>query len=255
MIRQLVTLKNEVIENKFNVGETKLFAGAGLVIEYDGTAASSENYTLITTEYALELSSLIFRLRDIFDGYIDYLSKYAFYDTLGQAAIRSLEKQSNMKNLLLDVIDEALCFTESFNETIEYFAYGSNMDETQMSKRCPSAKVIGKGMLPGYCFSLDHSGYATVLNRSNDSVLGVIWEIRGTDVIALDKAEGVRKECYRDAFVRVEEIDKVHDVLIYISLREANDGNRKDGYLKKVIRAANRWEFPVNYVNHIKQLL
>ncbi len=35
------------------------------------------------------------------------------------------------------------------NETL-YFAYGSNLDQQQMRKRCPGARVLAPGVLRGY---------------------------------------------------------------------------------------------------------
>ena len=33
---------------------------------------------------------------------------------------------------------------------MKYIAYGSNMIEEQMAYRCPDARLIGVGYLPGY---------------------------------------------------------------------------------------------------------
>ena len=44
-----------------------------------------------------------------------------------------------------------------------YYAYGSNMDMTQMETRCPDAEFIGLATLPQYRFLINERG--SRLNR------------------------------------------------------------------------------------------
>jgi len=47
-----------------------------------------------------------------------------------------------------------------------HFAYGSNMDREQMSRRCPGAEYVGAASLPGYRFIINGRGYTTVRTAS-----------------------------------------------------------------------------------------
>lgn len=233
-----------MIEDRFTLTqETKLFEGAGLVISDNDSMEESERYILVKTPHAKALSALIYRLKEIFRGEIDGFTKYAFYGRLGEAALKS---QDDVRTLLLDVIDEAFRFVGS-GESIEYFAYGSNMDEIQMIERCPSANVIGVGRLPGYRFALDAKGTATILKSPNDTVWGVIWSIASKDLVILDKYEGIRSRCYKHTFVLIEGENQSYDTLVYISLRGDNHGVRREEYLEKIIQAAEKWQLPEDY--------
>lgn len=47
-----------------------------------------------------------------------------------------------------------------------YAAYGSNMNIEQMARRCPTARVVGKGVIKGYELvfrGLPNNAYATKL--------------------------------------------------------------------------------------------
>lgn len=74
-----------------------------------------------------------------------------------------------------------------------YIAYGSNMHKGQMAFRCPSAVVIGKGILHGYrmMFRGAHRSGVATIERSDGSDLPVLlWEITPEDEKALDRYEG-----------------------------------------------------------------
>lgn len=254
MLRRLIELKDEVLKDGFRLTNKKLFEGAGLVISGDYKAKNTGNYVLVKTQYASELSALVYHLKDICKGHLDYISKYDFYGRLGVAANKAIANHHDKKILLLDVIDEAIHFVGEI-ETIMYFAYGSNMDVSQMSERCPSAKAIGVGRLNGYQFSLDSVGAATVIEQQHAFVWGVVWEIDGKDLAVLDRYEGVRAHCYSHTFVSVECDNQQHSVLVYISNREANHGARRSHYLDRIISAADHWQFPENYRKVLSALL
>lgn len=254
MLRSLIELKDEVLEDRFKPIKKLLFEGAGLVITSDYEAMNTGNYVLVKTQYASELSALVYHLKDICMGHLDYINKYDFYGRLGVAANKAIANHYDKKTLLLDVIDEAIHFVGEI-ETIMYFAYGSNMDVSQMSERCPSAKAIGVGRLNGYQFSLDSEGTATVIEQQHAFVWGVVWEIDGKDLAVLDRYEGVRAHCYSHTFVSVECDNQQHSVLVYISNRETNHGERRNNYLEKIVNAAEHWQFPEDYRKVLGELL
>jgi gamma-glutamylcyclotransferase (GGCT)/AIG2-like uncharacterized protein YtfP len=81
---------------------------------------------------------------------------------------------------------------------MKYFAYGSNMNLVQMRYRCPGAKKIGNGRLSGYeiCFprkspSRQGKGVASICEKANTYVEGVVFELTSTDWNSLDRYEGV----------------------------------------------------------------
>lgn len=74
-----------------------------------------------------------------------------------------------------------------------YIAYGSNMDEKQMAKRCPTARLLGTSELEGYrlLFKGSKTGaYATIEAQKDGRVPVLIWEIGEQDERNLDRYEG-----------------------------------------------------------------
>ncbi len=76
-----------------------------------------------------------------------------------------------------------------------YFAYGSNMDSTQMARRAPKARAHGPGRLRGYRFTCnkvgrDGSAKANVERADEAAVWGVLFEISAADLVELDRFEG-----------------------------------------------------------------
>ena len=69
-----------------------------------------------------------------------------------------------------------------------YFAYGSNMNYTQMRRRCPGATPVGVALIKGQ--KLVFRNVADIIPDKGQSVQGVIWKITDKCLKALDKYEG-----------------------------------------------------------------
>ena len=70
-----------------------------------------------------------------------------------------------------------------------YFAYGSNINLTQMSLRCPDAEVVGEATLPGYEL-LFRCGLATIEPKVGATVHGLLWNLTPLCEKSLDRYEG-----------------------------------------------------------------
>lgn len=71
---------------------------------------SKPRWRVVITGCSKELGWLFYRLRDIFAGTTDFVSKYDFYGCLAQAAIDHIEINKGCKDctqLLKTVLDEA----------------------------------------------------------------------------------------------------------------------------------------------------
>ncbi len=74
-----------------------------------------------------------------------------------------------------------------------YIAYGSNLNLTQMAKRCPTAKVLGASEIKDYALVFRggrHGAVATIEPCEGASVPVLLWEITSKDEAALDVYEG-----------------------------------------------------------------
>lgn len=89
---------------------------------------------------------------------------------------------------------------------MNYIAYGSNMVEEQMAYRCPDARLIGVGYLPGH--QLEFYMHATVeRSRIKGAAVPVaVWEISARDEQRLDCYEG-----YPSYYIKEERIVRMAD--------------------------------------------
>lgn len=62
-----------------------------------------------------------------------------------------------------------------------FFAYGSNIDTTQMKNRCPDSNFVGVASLARFRFIINSRGVATVVPRNSIPVYGVLWDISERD--------------------------------------------------------------------------
>ena len=102
-----------------------------------------------------------------------------------------------------------------------YFAYGMNTNREEMAYRCPSARALGKAVLPGY--RLEFKSFATIVPSPKETVEGVLWPITDTDESALDMLEGY-PEFYDKKTVSVEHDNQSYRAMTYIM------GPREHGY-------------------------
>lgn len=69
-----------------------------------------------------------------------------------------------------------------------YFAYGSNMNPQRAAKRMPDARAVGIGILHGW--RLVERLYADIEPADGQSVIGVLYQVSGNDLVRLDRCEG-----------------------------------------------------------------
>lgn len=82
-----------------------------------------------------------------------------------------------------------------------YAAYGSNLHIPQMKRRCPNARIIGKGIIQD--FELEFRGVANIKPSPGLTVPVVVWSISESDELELDRYEGVAHGLYRKEMTEV----------------------------------------------------
>lgn len=83
-------------------------------------------------------------------------------------------------------------------------AYGSNLDEARMKKRCPKAEPFGTTMIYGYRLLFKQSmtgAYATIEQDANCCVPALIYKMTIEDELKLDRFEGYPKYYYKREFL------------------------------------------------------
>ncbi len=125
-----------------------------------------------------------------------------------------------------------------------YVAYGSNLNIEQMARRCPDAKVIGKGVLKGY--RLAFRGYATIEQDPFREVPVAVWNLSNRCVRALDRYEGY-PDFYRKEEVDVEVGGKMLKAIVYI-MNSGKPAMPSVRYLKTVYDGYNDVGLDLHYL-------
>lgn len=142
-----------------------------------------------------------------------------------------------------------------------YFAYGSNLNFTQMKKRCPSAKVVSKAKKLNYtlCFPIiskkwGNKGVASIKKSKGDIVEGVLYLISSMDLLQLDKfeANGHRYERKKVYVSLNNNIKKLTWTYIAISDHKVNYPPSV-AYLNIILAGAEEHNLSKNYIIDIKK--
>lgn len=99
-----------------------------------------------------------------------------------------------------------------------YIAYGSNLNLPQMAFRCPTAKVVGNGVLKDYELLFrgsSRSAVATVEPKEGAAVPVLVWDIMPTDELSLDRYEGYPR-FYEKQMMEVEMEGKKVSAMVYV---------------------------------------
>lgn len=116
-----------------------------------------------------------------------------------------------------------------------YIAYGSNMNLSQMAKRCPKARKLGTGIIGDY--KLIIPGVATIVPEKDNFVPVVIWEITPQCEKSLDIYEGYPRVYRKENIKVLTTAGKEITGMAYILNDEYCDVNRKPtaAYLNTII--------------------
>ena len=134
-----------------------------------------------------------------------------------------------------------------------YFAYGSNMDHSQMRNRCPESKYLGRAHLKDYRFVYD--GYsstrkgpvANVVPMANGTVWGGLFEISKSDRDELDRYEGYPTVYQRKVVTVVDQNGKEREAIVY--LRDAlKTGVPSKEYRDVILQGAKDCDLPAGYI-------
>ena len=136
------------------------------------------------------------------------------------------------------------------NESRYYFAYGSNLNCSQMQNRCPQAFRVGRARLDGYQFMINRQHYATVIAQPEHVVWGGLWLLAPSDEESLDRYEGVIGGFYTKAEVAVIAMSEITKALTYFAA-DSDPGYPNADYLKNILIGAKEFGLPDYYLNDL----
>jgi phage replication-related protein YjqB (UPF0714/DUF867 family)/gamma-glutamylcyclotransferase (GGCT)/AIG2-like uncharacterized protein YtfP len=132
-----------------------------------------------------------------------------------------------------------------------YFAYGSNLDVTQMARRCPDATDPRPATLADHDWLINQRGVATVEPLDGAQVHGVLWQVSDHDLEVLDSAEGVPVR-YRRDLLTVQTADGSTDAWVYVDHR-VEPGAPREGYLERIIDGAVHHGLPQRWLDYLQR--
>lgn len=122
-----------------------------------------------------------------------------------------------------------------------YFAYGSNLNIEQMTRRCPDAKPLGSARLRGW--QLVFRGVADIQRARGKVVHGGLWSITPSDLRNLDRYEGF-PYLYLRHIVEVETSGRPIQAIVYRMTRSDELGLPSPGYLRTCLDGFAAWGLP-----------
>lgn len=142
-----------------------------------------------------------------------------------------------------------------------YFAYGSNLDSSQMERRCPGHQYRCKAFLPKHRLAFTHpsvtwgGGSADIIDdEQSPGVWGCLYELTADDWVRLSTAEGPG---YRRTTITVWEAG-VEDCPFECDAFKVIDPTGPHlpakEYLDKIIRGALARSLPAGWITWLKGL-
>lgn len=119
-----------------------------------------------------------------------------------------------------------------------YIAYGSNLNLSQMKKRCPTARVIGRTEIEDYelVFKGSRTNAVATIEPCEGSIVPVlIWDIKDEDEKALDRYEGY-PNFYGKKEMKITLDDNPILAMVYIMTPGYQYGNPSEFYLETIER-------------------
>ena len=118
-----------------------------------------------------------------------------------------------------------------------YVAYGSNLNTYQMRYRCPTARLVGTGVVKDYELQFKgrkDSAFATIAPSEGGSVPVAVWELQPRDEKALDRYEGFPNHYFKqDIPVEMKNGETINGMVYIMNLRQ-DFGIPSPGYVQTV---------------------
>jgi gamma-glutamylcyclotransferase (GGCT)/AIG2-like uncharacterized protein YtfP len=149
-----------------------------------------------------------------------------------------------------------------------YFAYGSNLNWEQMRGRCPAASFVSKARLDNHrlAFTRDSKkrgcGVADVVDTPGSAVWGVLYEVTGPDIDALDRCEGFTAGGAGNGYERVQKSvvqvadarERLIDAYVYIANKQTNPPPPSIEYKQLIVEGARHWKLPDFYLRELEAI-
>ncbi len=122
-----------------------------------------------------------------------------------------------------------------------YFAYGSNLNRSDLRSRCPGGRPLIAARLEGW--RLAFRGVADVEPAPGRAVQGALWSLTEGDLINLDYYEGA-PSLYRRRTIEVETASGRLEAITYVMTDASHVDPPSAWYLERIEIGYRDWELP-----------
>jgi len=138
-----------------------------------------------------------------------------------------------------------------------YLAYGSNLNVEQMRWRCPTAEIMGTGIIPDYelLFKGSRTGsYLTIEPKTGSEVPVAVWAVRERDEAALDRYEGFPTFYYKKEMeisyrgIVTKRMRKNKPAFVYIMHEDRQLGIPTRSYVETCLEGYRRFGFDEDFL-------
>ena len=138
-----------------------------------------------------------------------------------------------------------------------YVAYGSNLNTYQMKYRCPTARLVGTGIIKDHELQFKgrkDSAFATIAPSEGSTVPVAVWELQPRDEKALDRYEGHPSHYFKqDIPVEMKNGETVNGMVYIMNLRQ-DFGIPSPGYVQTVSEGYHNCRLDIDVLkNAIRQ--
>ena len=141
------------------------------------------------------------------------------------------------------------------------FAYGSNMSTEFIREYCPSAAFVMRANLPNFQVEFRHysgdfeGAISSIIEAPGEMVKGVIYEIDGKEILALDILESVPQGIYRrDTFLVLGEDGKWHHADLYRVAKPSGPYPPSKRYVDLMVAGAKEHQIDPDYTARLVSL-
>lgn len=145
-------------------------------------------------------------------------------------------------------------YKTNYNSMSTYFAYGSNMNNTQMTERCPGAVLLGTASLPGHKLAFTifspkrNCGCADIVSDTTSTVHGLLYELSESEMGAMDTFEGHPIHYRRISVTVFTLLGEPMQAETYEVVQKQEGLLPSEHYRRLILQAAIEHSFPEEYV-------
>lgn len=133
-------------------------------------------------------------------------------------------------------------------DTMNYFAYASNLNRKQMAERCPDSKPRFMATLPNYKFIFTgwsrkrRGGVASIKPFKGDKVMGAVYEISDRCLRMLDRHEDYPISYNHLNVVVWTETGEPVEAVTYIKIDQSEETQPSPEYLAVIQQGYRDWQ-------------